>query len=145
MPNLKNDRNALREVLTQAKAIAVVGHSDKPNRVSYQIAQFLQQAGYIVYPVNPLVTEIDGKPCYPSLREIPATVDIVNIFRRAEYLSEIIEDAIAINAKTIWAQLGIWDRVAEQQALDAGLNVIMDACIKIEYLQLGIASTIRQK
>ncbi|BAY65524.1 CoA binding protein [Calothrix brevissima NIES-22] len=145
MPNLKNDRNALREVLTQAKAIAVVGHSDKPNRVSYQIAQFLQQAGYTVYPVNPLVKEIDGEPCYASLREIPATVDIVNIFRRAEYLSEIIEDAIAINAKTIWAQLGIANQAAEQQALDTGLNVIMDACIKIEYLQLGIASTIRQK
>jgi uncharacterized protein len=138
MPNLKDNDNALREVLTQAKAIAVVGHSDRANRTSYQIAQFLRQAGYTVYPVNPLVKEIDGQPCYTSLGEIPARVDIVNIFRRAEYLPEIIAQAIAINAKTVWAQLGITDKASAQQALDAGLNVIMDACIKIEYLRLGI-------
>ncbi|MBD2335539.1 CoA-binding protein [Calothrix sp. FACHB-156] len=138
MPNLKDDDNALREVLIQAKAIAVVGHSDKPNRISYQIAQFLQRAGYTVYPVNPLVTEIEGQPCYPSLREIPASVDIVNIFRRAEYLPEIIEEAIAINAPTVWAQQGIWNQAAAQTALNARLNVIMDACIKIEYLRLSV-------
>ncbi|BAY27574.1 CoA-binding protein [Calothrix sp. NIES-2100] len=138
MPNPKDNHNTLREVLTNAKAIAVVGHSDKRDRTSYQIAQFLKQAGYIVYPVNPLVKEIDGQPCYPSLREIPDSIDIVNIFRRSEYLPQIIEAAIAINAKTVWAQLGIWNQASAQQALDAGLNVIMDACIKVEYLRLGI-------
>ncbi|MDZ7962305.1 MAG: CoA-binding protein [Aulosira sp. DedQUE10] len=118
--------------------MAVVGHSDKPNRISYQIAQFLRRAGYTVYPVNPLVKEIDGKPCYPSLKAIPDNVDIVNIFRRSEYLPEIIEEAVAINAQTVWAQQGIWDQASAQTALNAGLNVIMDACIKIEYLRLGV-------
>jgi uncharacterized protein len=138
MPNLKDDDYALREVLIHAKAIAVVGHSDKPNRTSYQIAQFLRRAGYTVYPVNPLVQEIDGQLCYPALREIPVRVDIVNIFRRAEYLPEIIEEAIAINAPTVWAQQGIWDQASFQTVLNAGLNMIMDACIKIEYLRLGV-------
>ncbi|MBW4560539.1 MAG: CoA-binding protein [Mojavia pulchra JT2-VF2] len=138
MPNFKNDDNALYQILTQAKAIAVVGHSDKRDRTSYQIAQFLRKVGYTVYPVNPLVKEIDRQPCYPSLREIPGSVDIVNIFRRSEYLPEIIKEAICINAKTVWAQLGIWDQASAQKALDAGLNVIMDACIKVEYLRLGI-------
>lgn len=136
MPNLKDDDNAWRQILTSAKAIAVVGHSDKGDRTSYQIAQFLKQAGYIVYPVNPLFKEINGQPCYASLKDIPQTIDIVNIFRRSEYLPTIVEEAIAINAKTIWTQLGIWEPVSAQTALDAGLNVVMDACIKIEYLRL---------
>lgn len=90
MPNLKEDDNALCQVLTQAKAIAVVGHSDKPHRTSYQIAQFLRSVGYTVYPVNPLLSQIDGQPCYPSLKEIAQPVGIVNIFRRSEYLPEIV-------------------------------------------------------
>ncbi|MFN6572534.1 CoA-binding protein [Dendronalium sp. ChiSLP03b] len=138
MPNLKKDDNALRKVLTQARTIAVVGHSDKRDRTSYQIAQFLRSVGYTVYPVNPLVKIIDGQPCYPSLKVISQPVDIVNIFRRSEYLPEIVEEAIACNAKTVWAQLGISNLSSAQKALDAGLNVIMDACIKIEYLRLGI-------
>ncbi len=125
-------------MLTHARAIAVVGHSDRPNRTSYQIAQFLKQVGYTVYPVNPLVKEIDAQPCYPSLEDVPEKIDIVNIFRRSEYLPEIIAAAISVNAKTVWAQLGIWEQTSAQTALDAGLNVIMDACIKIEYLRLGI-------
>ncbi|MDF5709331.1 MAG: CoA-binding protein [Nostoc sp. S4] len=138
MPNLKEDDNALREVLTQAKIIAVVGHSDKRDRTSYQIAQFLQQVGYTVYAVNPLVKEIDGKPSYAALQDVPEPVDIVNVFRRCQYLPEIIDEAIAINAKTVWAQLGICHQPSAQKALDAGLNVVMDACIKIEYLRLKV-------
>ncbi|MEC4812172.1 MAG: CoA-binding protein [Scytonema sp. PMC 1069.18] len=136
MPLNKANDSAIRDVLTSAKVIAVVGHSDKPNRTSYQIAQFLRKVGYIVYPVNPQVPEIDGQPSYPSLKEVPSRIDIVNVFRRSEYLSEIVAEAIAINANTIWAQLGISDEAAAQKALDAGMNVVMDACIKIEYLRL---------
>jgi uncharacterized protein len=138
MPNLKGDDNAMRDVLIHAKVIAVVGHSDKPERTSYRIAQFLREAGYKVYPVNPMVSEIDGQPSYGSLRDVPEPVDIANIFRRSEYLPEIVEDAIAVNAKTVWAQLGVYDQVSAQKALDAGLNVVMDACIKIEYLRLKL-------
>ncbi len=129
------DRN-IREILINAKVIAVVGHSHKPERTSYQIAQFLSRCGYVVYPVNPFVTTINGLPCYPALTEVPCAVDIVNVFRRSEYLSEIVEQAIAIGAKTVWAQLGVFDQEAGQKALDAGLNVVMDTCIKIEYLRL---------
>ncbi|MBG1271927.1 CoA-binding protein [Nostoc sp. WHI] len=138
MPNLKQDDNALCKVLTEAKTIAVVGHSDKPQRTSYQIAQFLRQVGYTVYPVNPLVKEINGQPSYAALQELPEPVDVVNIFRRCEYLPEIVDEAIFINAKTVWTQLGIWHQPSAQKALDAGVNVMMDACIKIEYLRLRV-------
>ncbi|RAM47958.1 MAG: CoA-binding protein [Hapalosiphonaceae cyanobacterium JJU2] len=138
MPLLKENNSAMRDVLASAKVIAVVGHSDKPERTSYQIAQFLRSVGYTVYPVNPTVKEIDGQPSYSSLQEIPGSVDIVNVFRRSEYLSEIVDEAIAINAKTVWAQLGVANQQAAQKALDAGLNVVMDACIKVEYLRLGL-------
>jgi uncharacterized protein len=138
MSKLKLDDNALRDVLTQTKVIAVVGYSEKPSRTSYQIAQFLRQVGYIVIPVNPMVREIDGQPSYASLREVPESVDLVNVFRRSEYLGEIVEDAIAIGAKTIWTQLGIYDEPSAQKALEAGLNVVIDACIKVEYNRLGI-------
>ncbi|MBX9255599.1 CoA-binding protein [Desmonostoc muscorum CCALA 125] len=141
MPNLKEDDNALREVLSQAKIIAVVGHSDKRDRTSYQIAQFLRQVGYTVYAVNPLVKEIDGKPSYAGLHDLPKPVDIVNVFRRSEYLPEIVDQAIAVNAKTLWAQLGIWHQPSAEKALDAGLKVVMDACIKIEYLRLKVDLT----
>ena len=138
MPDLKHDDQALRDVLTQAKTIAVVGHSDRPHRTSYQIAQFLRRAGYTVYPVNPTVTDIDGQPCYPTLEAVPEAIDIVNVFRQPQHLPEVTEAAIAIGAKTLWAQLGIDHPQAAQQALEAGLNVVMNSCIKIEYLRLGI-------
>jgi hypothetical protein len=136
MPNLKQDDNAMRDMLTNAKVIAVVGHSDKPERTSYQIAQFLRGVGYTVYPVNPMVSEIDGQPSYPSLKDVPEPVDIVNVFRRSEYLPEIVDEAIAVNAKAVWAQLGVSDEPSAQKALDAGLNVVMNACIKVEYVRL---------
>lgn len=138
MPNLKDDENAMRDVLINAKVIAVVGHSDKPKRTSYRIARFLRDVGYKVYPVNPTVSEIDGQPSYTSLKDVPEPVDIVNVFRRSEYLPEVVDEAIAVNAKTVWTQLGVYDELSAQKALDAGLNVVMDACIKIEYLRLGV-------
>ncbi len=138
MPNLKEDDHAMRSVLTNSKVIAVVGHSDKPERTSYRIAQFLRDSGYKVYPVNPVVSEIEGQPSYASLKDLPESVDIVNVFRRSEYLPEIVNEAIAINAKTVWAQLGVYDEPSAQKALDAGLNVVMDTCIKVEYLRLRV-------
>ena len=138
MANLKEDDNALRKVLTQAKTIAVVGYSDKCHRTSYQIAQFLRQVGYKVYAVNPLIKEINGQPSYAALQELPEPVDIVNVFRRSEYLPKIVDEAISSNAKTVWAQLGIWNQSSAQKAIEAGLNIVMDACIKIEYLRLRV-------
>ena len=134
--DLRTDDGAMRQVLQQAQVIAVVGHSDKPGRTSYRIAQFLRQVGYRVYAVNPTVAEIDGQPCYGSLGQVPEPIDIVNVFRRADYLPDIVEEAIATNAKTLWAQLGINHPAAAQAAQAAGLNVVMDACIKIEHRRL---------
>jgi predicted CoA-binding protein len=144
MPNLKENDEARRDVLANARVIAVVGHSDKPERTSYRIAQFLREVGYTIYPVNPMVSEIDvvseidGQPSYASLKDVPEPVDIVNVFRRSEYLPEIVEEAIAIQANTLWTQLGVSDETSAQKALNAGLNVVMDACIKVEYLRLKV-------
>lgn len=128
----------LRQVLTQTRTIAVVGHSDRPDRPSYRIAQFLQQAGYRVYPVNPGLTAIDNQPCYPELSAVPEAIDLVNVFRRSEFLPQVVQEAITAGAKTVWAQSGVADAIAAQLAADAGLTCIMDACIKIEYLRLGL-------
>jgi predicted CoA-binding protein len=116
--------------------IAVVGHSDNPHRTSYQIAAYLRQAGYRVYPVNPTVNEIDGEPCYPTLAAVPEPIDIVNVFRRSEYLPGVVEEAIAVGARSIWAQLGVYDSGAEQRANAAGLPVVMDTCIKVVHAQM---------
>jgi uncharacterized protein len=136
--NLNLDDAAMSDRLHSARTIAVVGHSDNPGRTSYQIARFLRQAGYSVYPVNPLVQHIDGEPCYASLADVPVPIDIVNVFRRSEYLPGVVENAIAVKAHAVWAQLGVEDAVAMQRALDAGLAMAMDRCIKVEYWRLGI-------
>ena len=86
-----------------------------------------------------MVSEIDGQPSYASLKVLPETVDIVNVFRRSEYLPEMVDEAIAVNAKTVWAQLGVYDDPSAQKALEAGLNVVMNACIKVEYMRLRVA------
>lgn len=136
MANIKGDDGAIKTILGNSKIIAVVGHSEKPSRASYQVAKFLQGVGYKVYPVNPIVQQIDSQPCYPSLEAIPEPIDIVNVFRHPDYLPEIVESAIAVQAATLWTQLGIYHPVAEKKAIEAGLNVIMDACIQIEYQRL---------
>lgn len=136
--NLNLDDAAMSDVLRQARTIAVVGHSDNPGRTSYQIAQFLRQVGYTVFPVNPLLTQIDGEVCYASLADVPQPIDIVNVFRRSEFLPGVVAEAITVKARAVWAQLGVEDAAAMQQALDAGLSMAMDRCIKVEYWRLGI-------
>jgi hypothetical protein len=114
----------------------VVGHSDKPHRTSYRIAQYLRDAGYTVYPVNPTVPMIDGQKCYASLADVPEPIDIVDVFRRSEHLAAVVAEAIAVGAKAVWAQLGVHDDAAQQATLDAGLDVAMDVCIKVEHQRL---------
>lgn len=141
MTDLNQNPDAMRDVLQNARVIAVVGHSDNPSRTSYQIAAFLRdRGGYTIYPINPTVTEIPGfGRCYASLADVPEPIDIVDVFRRSEYLPAVVDEAIAVGAKTIWAQLGITiDAAAYQRALDAGLHVAMDACIKVEYMHLRV-------
>ena len=128
--------NAQRKLLENARVIAVVGHSDKPHRTSYQIAQFLRDVGYRVYAVNPALDEIDGEKCYASLAEVPEPIDIVDVFRRSEFLPGVIEDAITVGAKSVWAQLGVWHPDADEIAESAGMPLVMDSCIKVEYMRL---------
>lgn len=135
---LNNDDDTMREVLSQAKTIAVVGHSDKSHRTSYQIAQYLRDVGYTVYAVNPTVDEIDGEVSYASLADVPVPIDIVNVFRRSEYLAGVVDDAIAVQPRAIWAQLGVDDEDARAAALDADIQIATDRCIKVEHRRLGI-------
>ncbi|MBZ0290926.1 MAG: CoA-binding protein [Anaerolineae bacterium] len=128
----------MRDVLKQSRVIAVVGHSDNPSRTSYQIAQFLRGAGYIIYPVNPTVDTIDGQKCYATLADVPEKIDLVNVFRRSEYLASVVDDAIANSVAAVWAQLGVHDTAAKQKALDAGIAIATNACIKVEYVRLGL-------
>lgn len=131
-----NHDEALRDLLRRARVIAVVGHSDKPDRDSYRIGQYLRRAGYTVYPVNPAVTEIDGQPSYAALADVPEPIDIVDVFRRSENLPEIVEAAIAVGAKAVWAQLGVSHSDAAHTAEQAGLDLVQNRCIKIEHARL---------
>ena len=131
-----NNPNDLRRILQEARVIAVVGYSDKPHRTSYRIGRYLREAGYKVYPVNPSVAEIDGVRSYASLAEVPVPIDIVNVFRRSEFLAEVVEQAIDVGAKAVWAQLGVVDELAAKKAEEAGLSVVMDRCIMVDHGQL---------
>jgi len=125
-----------REILEKAKVIAVVGHSDKPHRTSYRIAQTMRGLGYKIYPVKPTVSEIDGEKSYASLADVPEPIDIVNVFRRSKFLPAVVDDAIAVNAGAIWAQLGVYSDEAERAAHEAGIPIVMDTCIKVAYYQV---------
>ena len=133
---LNMDDAMMKQVLSQAKTIAVVGHSDKPYRTSYQIAQYLRNANYTVYPVNPTVDEIDGEKSYESLADIPVPIDIVNVFRRSEYLEGVVYQAVEAGVGAIWTQLGVDDPNARAIALDADIHIATDRCIKVEHHRL---------
>jgi hypothetical protein len=131
-----NLNEQMAKILQEAEVIAVVGYSDNPSRASYRVAQYMQRMGYIVYPVNPTVDTIEGQRSYPSLADVPKQVDIVSVFRRSEYLQGVVEEAIAIGAPVVWAQLGIVDIAAARIGSEAGVTVIMNRCIKVEHARL---------
>ena len=133
---ITDNDTALRNLLTSAHVIAVVGHSDRPYRTSYQIAAYLRRAGYKVYPVNPEISSVDGEMCYPSLADVPEPIDIVNVFRRSVFLADVVEQAARVNAKAVWAQLGVESKAAATAAEVAHLPLIMDACIKVVHRNL---------
>ncbi len=123
------------QLLSTAHTIGVVGLSDKSWRPSYDVAAYLQKAGYVIVPVNPQVRQVLGQTAYPDLptaaREQP--IDIVNIFRRSQFVPDLVEQAIAIRAAAVWLQLGVIHHAAAQRAHEAGLVVVMDRCIKVEH------------
>ena len=131
-----DDINTLRRILRESRVIAVVGLSADWYRPSYFAAKYMQEHGYRVIPVNPKYKEILGERCYPSIREIPDRVDIVDVFRKTQDVMPIAEDATAIRAKVLWQQLGVRNEAAAQKARDAGLQAVMDRCVKIEHGRL---------
>ncbi|MGQ9920851.1 MAG: CoA-binding protein [Desulfobacca sp.] len=124
-------------IIRQYRTIAVVGLSPDPSRPSYQVAQYLQDQGYRIIPVNPKCQEILGERCYPNLRAIPGPVDIVDIFRQVEAIPGIVDEAIAIGAKVVWMQLGLEHPEAAGRARQAGLQVVMNRCLKVEHARLS--------
>jgi predicted CoA-binding protein len=130
------DIQTLRRILAESKTIAVVGLSDKWHRPSNFAAKYLKDHGYKIIPVNPGQKEILGEKCYPSLLDIPEKVDVVDIFRKPEDVPPIVEDAIKIGAKVIWMQIGVINEEAAKRARDAGLEVVMNRCMKIEHARL---------
>ncbi len=120
------------QIIQKYRKVAVVGISDKPYRASYDVARYLKNAGFTIFPVNPNLNKVLGLTCYPSLKEIPESIEIVDIFRRSEFVLPVVEQAIEIGAKVVWMQLGVVNEQAARRALEAGLKVVMDACLKIE-------------
>ncbi len=131
------DDNTVREMLQEAKTIAVVGLSAKPQRDSHMVAAYLQKHGFRIIPVNPAESEILGETSYPDLEAIPEPVDIVDVFRRSEFVPEIARAAQAIGAKVLWLQLGVRHDQAADQARRAGLLVVQDRCLKVEHARLA--------
>jgi len=134
--NLNLDEQARRDVLVNSTVIAVVGMSDDPMYASYEVGKYLAQVGYTVYPVNPTIEEIDGERTYPSLADVPEPIDIVDVFRKPMYLAGIVDEAIAVGAKTVWGQENVHDDEAVRKALDAGLNIATNLCIRSEHRRL---------
>ena len=130
------DDQRLRELLSQARTIAVVGLSPKPERDSNRVAAYLQKAGYRIIPVNPVAPEVLGEKSYPELTAIPEPVDVVDVFRQSRFVPEIAEQAVKIGAKVLWLQEGVVHDEAALEAKDAGLEVIQDACLMVEHRRL---------
>jgi uncharacterized protein len=131
-----DDINTLRRILRESKVIAVVGLSADWFRPSYFAAKYMQEHGYRVIPVNPKYPEILGEKCYPSLRDIHQPVDMVDVFRKTADVMPVAEDAIRIGAKVLWQQLGVRNEEAAAKARAAGLETVMDRCVKIEHGRL---------
>lgn len=126
----------IAELLRSAKTIAVVGLSDRRMRPSYGVSQYMQSVGYRIIPVNPNISEVLGEKAYARLEDVPEHIDIVDVFRRSEYVPEIVESAIRVGAGAVWMQEGVVHEQAADRASQAGLAVVMDRCILKEHRKL---------
>ena len=136
MDDRSDDLPALRRILQGCRVIAVVGLSAEWHRPSFFAAKYMQQKGYRIVPVNPRYDTVLGERCYASLEDIPFKVDMVDVFRRAADLPPIAASAVAIGAKCLWQQLGVMNLEADALARAAGLDSVMDRCVKIEHARL---------
>lgn len=126
----------IRALLGEVKTIAVLGLSNNPDRPSYGVAAYLQQAGYRIIPVRPGQTEVLGEPAYARLADVPAVPDLVDVFRAPEHVAGIVDECLAKGVRRLWLQEGVIDAAAAQRARDAGLTVVMDRCILKEHRKL---------
>jgi predicted CoA-binding protein len=136
MPVTADDQ--LRRILDSARTIAIVGLSDREDRSSYGIGEFLYDRGYDVVPVNPNISEFHGIPAVASLADIEVPIDIANVFRRAEFTPDIARDAVQVGAGSLWLQLGIENDAAMEIAETGGLDAVQDRCIAVTYRMLGL-------
>jgi uncharacterized protein len=127
------ESDRIRDLLLRSKTIAVVGLSDSPMRPSYGVSVYMQSQGYKIIPVNPMLSEALGEKSYPALRNVPEKIDIVNIFRRPEYVEEIVDQAIELKVPAVWMQEGVINQKAAEKAEKAGIFVAMDLCILKEH------------
>jgi predicted CoA-binding protein len=134
-PEIQASAAEITQILQDYRVVAMVGLSNDPSRPSYQVAQYLQEHGYRIIPVNPGCQEILGEKCYATLRDIPGPVEVVDIFRKVDAVPGIVADAIAVGAKVVWMQLGLEEPDSARRARQAGLQVVMDHCMKIEHGQ----------
>ncbi len=125
--------DTIAELLRTSRTIAVAGLSSDPMRPSYGVSEYMQQQGYRIIPVNPNETEVLGEKAYARLEDVPVPVEIVNIFRRPEFVPELVDAAIRIGAKAVWMQQGVVHQEAADKARAAGLEVVMDRCILVEH------------
>ncbi len=128
-----NESEQIAELLKNAKTIAVVGLSDNPMRTSYGVSEYMQSQGYRIVPVNPLIRESLGEKAYASLSDVSEKIDIVNVFRRPEFVPEVVEEAIRVGVPAIWMQEGVVHEEAAARARAAGMFVVMDRCILKEH------------
>ncbi len=133
---MTDDIATLRRILRDCRTIAVIGLSAEWHRPSYFVAKYLQQHGYRIIPVNPRYAEVLGERCYPSLSDIPQPVDMVDVFRRTEDVLPIAEQAVAIGARCLWQQIGVKNLAAAERVRAAGLDTVLDRCVKIEHARL---------
>ena len=131
-----NSDKEMKEILLSSKTIASVGLSSNQEKDSFWIVSYLQEQGYRIIPVNPTATEILGEKVYPNLEAIPDQVDVVQVFRKSEDVPPVVEAAIKIGAKVVWMQAGIVNEAAAQMAREAGLQVVMDACMRVTHTRL---------
>ena len=129
------EADLITDLLKSAKTIAVVGLSDSPHRTSYGVSQYMQSQGYRIIPVNPTITESLGEKAYASLLDVPEKIDIVNVFRRSEFVPEVVEQAIQLKVGAIWMQEGVAHEAAAERARQAGVFVVMNRCILKEHLR----------
>jgi predicted CoA-binding protein len=130
------DWEAVERILRETRSVAVVGASANPTRPSYGVYRYLRtRTDYTLYPVNPTITEIDGDTVYPSLADLPEVPDMVDVFRRQEELPSVLADVLALptRPKTLWLQQGLWHEQVARDAEAAGMQVVMDACLKVEH------------